>query len=82
MVVANNNINSNKKCRQIAANSNCCPDVAAQCGVHRPMENILGFTRSHWMLQSGECLRCITTVAAMVNEFDVKQKTLTTVTFS
>jgi hypothetical protein len=34
------------------------------------------------MLQSGECLRCITTVAAMVNEFDVKQKTLTKATFS
>jgi hypothetical protein len=35
------------------------------------MKNILGFTRSHWMLPSGKCLRCIAPVAAatIVDEF-------------
>jgi hypothetical protein len=29
---------------------------------------ILGFTRSHWMLPSGECLHRIAAAAALVNE--------------
>ena len=33
------------------------------------MEHIQGFTRSHWMPPSGECLRRIAPAAAMVNEF-------------
>jgi len=33
------------------------------------MKHIRGFTRSHWMPPSGECLRRIAPVAAMVNEF-------------
>jgi hypothetical protein len=34
------------------------------------MEHIQGFTRNHWMLPSGNCLRCIAPTAAMVNEFE------------
>jgi len=37
--------------------------------VYRLMEHILGFTRSHWMPPSGECLRRIAPVAAMVEKF-------------
>jgi hypothetical protein len=33
------------------------------------MEHISGFTRSHWMPPSGECLRCIAPAAAMANEY-------------
>jgi len=33
------------------------------------MEHIQGFTQSHWMPPSGECLRRIAPAAAMVNEF-------------
>jgi hypothetical protein len=35
---------------------------------HRPMEHIQGFTRSHWMLPLGECLRRIALVAVTVDE--------------
>jgi hypothetical protein len=39
------------------------------------MEHIQGFTRSHWMPPSGECLRHIAPAAAiMVDDFE---KTLT-----
>jgi hypothetical protein len=34
------------------------------------MEHIQGFTRSHWMPPSGECLRRIAPVAAMVDDFE------------
>jgi hypothetical protein len=34
------------------------------------MEHIQGFTRSHWMPPSGECLRRIAPSAAMVKEFE------------
>jgi hypothetical protein len=33
------------------------------------MKHIWGFTRSHWMPPSGECLHRIAPAAAMVNEF-------------
>jgi hypothetical protein len=33
------------------------------------MDHIRGFTRSHWMQPSGECLRRIALTAAMVDEF-------------
>jgi len=33
------------------------------------MEHIHDFTPSHWMLQSGKCLRCIARAAVMVDEF-------------
>jgi hypothetical protein len=51
--VANNEINDNKKQRQIAGNFNGHADVAVQCVVHRPIAHIQGFTRSHWMLLLG-----------------------------
>jgi hypothetical protein len=41
------------------------------------MEHIMGFTRSHWMPPSGECLHCVVAVAAMVDDFGRKNKTLT-----
>jgi hypothetical protein len=31
--------------------------------------HIQGFTQSHWIPPSGECLCCIAPMAAMVNEF-------------
>jgi hypothetical protein len=62
-------IGDNKKCRQIAGDFNCHADAVVRCGAHRPMEHIPGFTRSHWMPPSVECLRCIALAATMVNEF-------------
>jgi hypothetical protein len=44
---------------------------------HPPMEHIQGFTRSHWMPPSGECLRRIAPAAAMVDDFEKTHKTLT-----
>jgi hypothetical protein len=49
-------INNEEQCRQYAGDFGCRVDQAARCGVHHPMEHILGFTRSHWMLPPGECL--------------------------
>ena len=69
-------IGDNKKCRQITGNFDCHADAALRCGAHRPIEHILGFTRSHWMLPTGECLHRIATAAAMVDEFGRKHKTL------
>jgi hypothetical protein len=34
------------------------------------MEHIQGFTRSHWMPPSGECLRPIAPAAIVVDEFE------------
>ena len=49
-----------------AGNFDCHVDAVVQCGAHRPMELIPGFTRSHWMPPSSECLHRIATAAAMV----------------
>jgi hypothetical protein len=38
------------------------------------MKHIQGFTGSHWMPPSGECLQRITPSAAVVNEFVEKKK--------
>ena len=62
-------IGDNKTCRQIAHNFDCHADAAVQCRLHRPLEHVRGFTRSHWMPPSGECLHRIAPAAAMVNEF-------------
>jgi hypothetical protein len=70
-------IGNKRKCRQIAGNFNHHADAAVQCGVHRPIEHIQGFTRSHWMLPLGECLRCLALAAVMVDELVEKYKTLT-----
>ena len=62
-------IGNNKKCRRIADDFDCHADAAVQRRAHRMIEHIQGFTRSHWMPPSGECLRCIAPAAVMVNEF-------------
>jgi hypothetical protein len=62
-------IGDDKKCRQIAGNFDHHADAAVRFGVHRPMEHIQGFTRSHWMLPSSECLRRIALAAVMVDKF-------------
>jgi hypothetical protein len=62
-------IGNNKKWGQIAGDFDCHTDVAVRRGAHRPLEHIHGFTRSHWMLPSGECLRRIVPAAVMVDKF-------------
>ena len=62
-------IGDNIKCRQIAGDFDCHTDAAVRRGVDRPLEHVHGFTRSHWMPPSGECLRCIALAAVMVNKF-------------
>ena len=62
-----------KKCWQINANFDGHGDAAVRRGAQRPMEHIQGFTRSHWMPPSGECL-CrigIAPTAAMVGDFEL-----------
>ena len=59
-----------KKCRQIDDDFNAHGNAAVRRGVHRPMEHIQGFTRSHWIPPSGECLRRIAPAAVMVEEFE------------
>ena len=63
-------ISNNKKFRRITGNFDCHVDAAVRRGTHRPIEHIQGFTRSHWMLPSGECLRRIAPAAAMVDKFE------------
>ncbi len=55
--------------RRIDGNFDCHGNAAVQCGVHRLMEHIWGFIRSHWMPPSVECLHRITPAASMVKEF-------------
>jgi hypothetical protein len=62
-------IDNNKKCRQNAGDFDCHADVAVQCGGHCLMEHVQGFTLSHWMPPSSECLRGVALAATMVNEF-------------
>ncbi len=62
-------IGNNKKCRWIAGDFDCHADAAVRRGAHRPIEQIQGFTWSHWMRPLGECLRRIAPAAAMVNKF-------------
>jgi hypothetical protein len=62
-------IGNDKKCRQIAGDFDHHADAAVQCRAHPPMENIQGFTRSHWMLPLGECLRHIALTDVMGNKF-------------
>ena len=62
-------IGDNKECRRIASDFDSHADAAVRCGAHCPMEHILGFTWSQWMLPLGECLSRIAPAAAMVNEF-------------
>jgi hypothetical protein len=76
-VVANNEINHNKKCRQIAGNFYGHADAGVQRGMNHPMEHIPGFTRRHWMPPLGKCLHRIAPVAAKVINFGCKHKSLT-----
>jgi hypothetical protein len=76
MVVANNEIEETKN----AGKSNDFDghgDAAVQRGAHRLMEHIQGFTRSHWMQPSGECLRRIAPAAAWSTNSLKQHKTLT-----
>jgi hypothetical protein len=66
-----------KTCRRINGNFECHGDAAERREAHRPMEHIQGFTQSHWMPPSGECLRRIAPAAAMVDDFEKTHKTLT-----
>jgi hypothetical protein len=61
-------IGDDKKCRQIPGDFDHHADAAVQCGSHRPMEHIQGFTRSHWMLPLGKCLCRIAPAAVMVDK--------------
>ena len=63
-------ISDDEKCRWIIGDFDCHVDAAIQHGAHNPMEHIRGFTQSHWMLLSVECLHCI--AAAMVINFKWK----------
>jgi hypothetical protein len=47
MVVANNEIDGDKKYTSNAGNFDGHVDTAVQCGVHCPMERIRGFMQSH-----------------------------------
>jgi hypothetical protein len=77
MVVANNEIDNIKKCRQIAGDFDGHVDAAVQCSAHPPMDYIPGFARSHWMPPTGECLHRIAPAAAKVINFGCKHKSLT-----
>jgi hypothetical protein len=79
--VANNEIDNNKKCRQIAGDFDGQAVVAVQCGMHRPMEHMPGFTRSHWMPPSGKCLYRIALAATKVINFGCKNKSITKLNF-
>jgi hypothetical protein len=68
-VVADNGIDDDEKCRESAGDFDHHADAVVRCGVHRQMEHILGFTRSHWMLPLGKCLHRIAPAAAMVDEY-------------
>ena len=70
MVVANNEIDEAKNAGKSTTISNGHGDAAVRRGAHRPIKHIQGFTRSHWMPPSGECLRRIAPTAAMVDEFE------------
>jgi hypothetical protein len=59
-----------QKCRRIAGNFDCHADAVVGPGAHCPKEHIQGFTQSHWMLPSVNCLRRIATAAAMVDIFE------------
>ena len=62
-------IGSNRTCRRIAGHFDCHVDAAVLHGVYHQVEHIQGFTWSHWMPPSGECLRCIALAAAKIGGF-------------
>jgi hypothetical protein len=62
-------IGNNKICREINDNFDDHVDAAVRRGLHRLLEHVHGFTRSHWMPPSSECLRRIAPAAVMLNKF-------------
>jgi hypothetical protein len=68
MVVGDNQIDEEEKCRESAGDFDHHEDATVQRGMHCP-QHILGFTRSHWMPPSGKCLRRIAPAAAMVGKY-------------
>jgi len=62
-------IGSNRTSRQTAGHFDCHVDAAVLRGAYHPVEHIQGFTWSHWMPPSGECLRCIALAAAKIGRF-------------
>jgi hypothetical protein len=62
-------IGDNKKCRQITGDFDCHANAAVQCGAHCPIEHVQGFSWSHCMPPSGECLHRIAPAAVMVDKF-------------
>jgi hypothetical protein len=67
--VGDDKINGAKQYTYFTGNVDCHGDAAVQCGVHQPMEHILGIARSHWMPPLGECLGRIAPAAAIVDDF-------------
>jgi len=67
MVMGNNKSATTKHAGESLAIS-IAIHAAVQCGPHRPLEHIHGFTWSHWMLPSCKCLRHIVPAAIMVNK--------------
>jgi hypothetical protein len=65
-------MDDNKKCRQINGNLDCLGNASVQRGVHCLMEHIRGFSQSHWIPPSVECLCRIALAAIMVNDFGRK----------
>jgi hypothetical protein len=55
--------------QQQIGNNKKCTDAAVRRRAHRPIEHIQGFTWSHWMPPSGECLRQTASAAAIVGQF-------------
>ncbi len=49
-------IDDAKQYTTIATRFNGRDDAPVQCCIHRPMEGVQGFTRSHWMLPLGKYL--------------------------
>jgi hypothetical protein len=82
MIMGDNEIDDNNKYTSNAGDFDCDVDAAVQCGLHRLMDHIPGFTRSQWILPLGECLRRISPAAAMVNEFFENTKHHQKTTFS
>jgi hypothetical protein len=59
-----------------ASNFDCHGNALIQRGAHHLIEHVQGFTGSHWMPPSGECLHRIAPAATMVNEFvEITQNT-------
>jgi hypothetical protein len=54
------------KCTSFAGRFDGPADAPWQCPVHRPMEKVQGFGRSHWMPPLGKYPLCIALAAAKV----------------